>query len=128
MIKVPLSTIIFLLSIHWLADFVCQTDYQAKNKSTNNLVLLGHVTQYTVLLYMGCALAFATGLWTIGPVEAVLYSIANGCLHFATDYTTSRITKRLWEKGDIHNFFVVIGFDQLVHYTCLFGTLTYLQQ
>jgi hypothetical protein len=36
-----------------------------------------------------------------------------------TDFVTSRISSRLYAKGDIHNFFVVVGFDQFLHYSAL---------
>jgi hypothetical protein len=48
-----------------------------------------------------------------------MYAIANGVLHFVTDYFTSRQTSRLYSEGKIHEFFVVVGFDQAIHLTCL---------
>ena len=42
--------------------------------------------------------------------------------HTITDYFTSRINKKLWEKGDTHNFFVFVGLDQILHYFQLFLT------
>jgi hypothetical protein len=42
--------------------------------------------------------------------------------HTITDYFTSRLNSRLWAKGDVHNFFVSIGFDQVLHYVQLFTT------
>ncbi len=35
--------------------------------------------------------------------------------HWVIDYCTSRITSQLWQAGDVHYFFVVVGFDQLLH-------------
>jgi hypothetical protein len=39
--------------------------------------------------------------------------------HWITDFITSKITSRLWKKatvsGDYHNFFVVVGVDQMIH-------------
>ena len=51
------------------------------------------------------------------------FALLNGALHFCVDFCTSRVTKRLWEAKQIHWFFTVIGFDQVLHYTCL--ALTY---
>lgn len=42
--------------------------------------------------------------------------------HWITDYNTSRWTSKLWAKGDVHNFFVVVGGDQLIHYLTLLIT------
>ena len=103
-----------VLTTHWFADFVLQTDWQAKNKSSNNIALLSHVATYTAAW-----LVFSLMV----PIELLVpWILTNSVLHFITDYTTSRINTQLWVKGQVHNFFVSIGFDQLVHYFCLFGT------
>jgi hypothetical protein len=52
--------------------------------------------------------------------------LLNGALHFITDACTSRLTGYFYKKGDYHNFFVVIGFEQFIHYTCLFVTWYYM--
>jgi hypothetical protein len=44
--------------------------------------------------------------------------------HTVTDYITSRINSRLWLAQRVHDFFVSIGFDQVLHYTQLY--ITYL--
>ena len=43
--------------------------------------------------------------------------------HWVTDFLTSRIGKPFWDKGDFHNGFVVVGFDQVLHYIQLVATL-----
>lgn len=42
--------------------------------------------------------------------------------HTITDYFTNRLNSKLWAKGDVHNFFVSVGFDQCLHYVQLFLT------
>ena len=100
--------IIYLLFIHWIADFVLQTDRMAKEKSSNNLMLFYHCFMYAILF------AGATIMYNYGT-EGILFGALLGLIHFPIDYITSRINKRLYKKGDIHNFFVSIGFDQLLH-------------
>lgn len=107
-------TIIF---IHWLADFVCQTDWQAKNKSTSNKALISHTLTYTSMWTSAVILYYLfTGIqlfWFL-PITFVAHTIQ--------DYFTSRLNKKLLDKGDTHNFFVSIGFDQVLHYVQLFLT------
>ena len=118
------------LTFHWWADFVCQTDYQAKNKSKCNRVLLTHVLTYTgvfSLLFLG--LYFAV-LYHQIPLQfyftpVAIFLVLNGIFHFITDWCTSRISSKMWQKGDTHNFFVVVGFDQLVHQITLAVTMHY---
>jgi hypothetical protein len=109
------QTIMTIIVLHWIADFVLQTDWQAKNKSKNNAALIAHVSSYTIALLV-------YGLIFL-PVEfAYPWALINGGLHLGVDYVTSRINSYLWSKGRVHDFFVSVGFDQLIHYTCLFGT------
>src|SRR4051812_8255145 len=95
--------ILLLLSFHFVADFVLQNDWMATNKSKDFVALGWHVGLYTVCF------------WIFGWQ----FAIVNGCLHFLTDMITSRITAYLWAKERRHDFFVTIGFDQLIHATCL---------
>ena len=98
--------IIALIWIHFVADFMFQTDKIAIAKSSSNRALGLHVSLYTIpLFWFG---------WK--------FALVNMVLHFATDYCTSRATTYLWKKGDRHNFFVVIGLDQAIHATCLYVT------
>lgn len=107
-----------LLATHWVADFVLQTHWQASNKSKNNNALARHVGVYTCVLGIVSVLLFDLSL----PVG--WFILVNGILHFITDYFTSRASSKLF--GDWHNFFVVIGFDQLIHQITLAVTLIWL--
>lgn len=109
---------IMILLIHFLADFGLQTHEQATNKGKSNKFLFYHVGVYTLI--WGIAFFFLP----IKPVFLnfwgwVVYCLLIGVPHFITDWVTSRIGKPFWEKGDAHNGFVVIGFDQIIHYLCL---------
>lgn len=109
-----------LLVTHWFADFVLQTHWQASNKSKNNVALLRHVMVYTAVIgavsFMLFALPDRSQAW-------LAFVWANGVLHFATDYCTSRWSSHLYAKQNWHNFFVVIGFDQLIHQISLAATM-----
>lgn len=109
---IELTTILLLVWMHFIADFVLQSDKMAKNKSSSNKWLLAHVATYSLVFI---------------PIGLV-YALVNFALHFIVDYFTSRITKRLYAGGKIHWFFVVIGVDQALHLTALFGTYVWLIQ
>lgn len=117
MITNPLWQFAALLVTHFVADFIFQTHWQASNKSKDNYALGRHVSSYTAVLAVASVLLF-------GPGGATgVFVLVNGALHFATDYFTSRWSSKLWAKQDWHNFFVVIGFDQLIHQITLGVTL-----
>jgi hypothetical protein len=134
-----------LLVGHFVADFVCQSDWMAVNKSKRIEALCAHVIVYTAVLCM-FAVPFSGGFW---PWMA--FGMVNGIAHFVQDAITSRLTSRLWffkmapgiwaqadytvpkhgrelvnpwvpGVGNRHWFFVAIGFDQLLHYVTLFVT------
>lgn len=115
--------LLYLLSVHFIADFVLQTDWMAQNKSKDWLALTLHVGVYTTALQ----LAVIPLLWFSFPSEGLrVYAITNGILHFATDAITSRINSRLWADKKVHYFFVGVGADQLVHTWTLGLTMIWL--
>lgn len=119
------SAIIAVLGAHWVADFVLQSHWMASNKSKNWWALSSHVITYTgtILVLMG-AIMLAI-MPSVSLATIFIWAIANGIIHFAVDAFTSRWTSTLWAKNDYHNFFVVIGFDQLIHAITLISTLAF---
>jgi hypothetical protein len=108
---------VMLLAVHWFADFVLQTHWQAQNKSKNFLALFSHVVFYTLILMIASLVIFGA-TWPV-----YFFVLTNGALHLATDAVTSRITSRFYAKQDWHNFFVMVGFDQLIHQVTLAVTM-----
>jgi len=96
----------WVMLAHFFGDFVAQTDWQAKNKSKSNKALLSHTSIYTLFL-------IPFGLQ---------YALVNGLAHTVIDYFTSRESSKRWANGEVHNFFVVVGFDQYLHFLTLYLT------
>lgn len=116
-----MKNILIFLALHWVFDFVCQTDKMAQNKSKSNYWLTIHVAVYSVgLLWM----AFLVDL---SSKQILWFWLANSALHWGTDWCTSRFNSYLWRTEQRHWFFVSIGFDQLLHYATLLLTYDYLK-
>lgn len=114
---------IYFLLVHWLADFVCQTDWMATNKSKLMEALILHVLVYSTVLFIGTFLICFTK--DIPASSFVAFCMINSITHFIIDFITSRISSTLYKSNDIHNFFVVIGFDQFAHIAILFASYNY---
>jgi len=111
--------IITLLVIHYVSDFIFQSHKMAINKSSSNLWLAYHVSVYILpfsLLYFIFNNIIAT----------LLFMLINAVAHFLTDYVSSRIAKEFWIQKDMHNFFLVVGADQLAHHIMLILSFYYI--
>lgn len=139
---IDLKVVLAIILIHWLADFVFQTDKMAKGKSKNWEDLLEHTLCYSVIwLIIGTFYSIYLGNYWNGVYFALITFIA----HTITDYFTSRLNSKLAPKEETimlkwdinqkeepfirfpngrsyHNLFVNIGFDQVLHYTQLLLT------
>lgn len=125
------TTILGALFAHWMSDFVFQSHWMAMNKSKNWTALSAHVTIYSLCMTGAlCAFLILPIPFVILPALiqniVVPFFVITFVAHFLTDAITSRITAHLYAKDDTHNFFVVVGFDQVLHYTQLFLTIQWL--
>lgn len=120
-----LEIIFGIIFIHWVADFVLQSHWMAANKSTSNAALSLHVYVYSMVwFFVGTALP----LWQeVSMLFVTSFTLITFVCHWITDYFTSRLNSWLWKKGDIHNFFVSVGFDQVLHYAQLLLTYYFLK-
>lgn len=118
-----LSMVLYVLFLHWVADFVCQSRYMAANKAKCNYTLLWHVGVYSGVMAVGLSIfAYITKeYWSVFFFVAI-----NAVLHYITDYFSSRQTTKAWRSNKIHRFFAIIGGDQFIHQLCLIGTLGFL--
>lgn len=118
--------ILWILFTHWIADFVCQTHEMSINKSKSNWWLSYHVVVYSIVTLFSWLFMFGYVnsyiKYTFTLTDWIWLFPITFLTHWITDYFTSRWTSKLYVKGDIHNFFVVIGLDQFIHYTTLLLT------
>ena len=126
-----LQLLIFMLLIHFLADFGLQTHEQATKKGEGtsffNKWLFYHVAVYTIV--WGIAFIVLPLPEVESPIfRWVFFTTYVFVTHYITDWVTSRVSKPFFSNGDFHNGFVVVGFDQLIHYLTLFPVLQLLTQ
>jgi hypothetical protein len=111
-----------ILISHFFADFIFQNDRMALGKSKSLKWLSLHVLVYTGVLFLGTGILFFRE-----PYMWICFGVVNGMLHWVVDFFTSRLNARLWNYESKHWFFVGIGFDQLLHGLCLFGSVELLR-
>jgi hypothetical protein len=114
----PIWQFVAFLTAHWIGDFVLQSSWQASNKHKRLDALAGHIAIYTVVLGIAASVLFPFNF-----VRWALFIGLNAALHFGTDFVTSRVSSTLRAKQDWRPFFMLIGFDQLVHQVTLAGTM-----
>lgn len=129
-------TAFILILIHHVADFMFQTSDMALGKSKNIWKLLKHTTVYTIVFYIFFSFWYGINHQTLAEMHLTLkvlwfFPITFIC-HTITDYISSRITSKMFEKQTYYtglpNFgvFAVINIDQMFHYAQLFLTYYYL--
>lgn len=120
--------VLFILVVHWFADFVLQTHHMSTRKSSSNYYLTMHVAVYTFSTIVLWAIVFPLTLTHISSLGIWLSFATIFASHWVTDYFTSRWTSKLYKEERYHDFFVVIGLDQVLHYTQLLLTFNYILQ
>lgn len=121
-----LIEIFIIIIVHWIADFVLQTDKQAKGKSKKWSDLLSHTWNYSQIWWLVGTILIVINLFypyfTYKPFTLLFFFLITFVCHTITDYFTSRLNSKLWTEGKVHKFFVSVGFDQVLHYIQLFTT------
>jgi len=121
--QISIWEVFTILFIHWFADFVLQTDEQAKGKASSWHHLLSHTLWYSIAFVMPviiyCIVTTSESMLLFIPITFAA--------HTATDYYTSRVNAQLYKGGKIHDFFVSVGFDQLLHFAQLLITFQLLK-
>jgi len=112
--------LLFILVIHFLADFAMQTHEQATTKYKCTEGLFWHVAVYSLVWLFSSYFIFKD------IEKCVQFTVITFIFHWITDAITSNVSKSFFDKKDFHNGFVVIGFDQILHYLQLYLTFKFL--
>jgi len=108
--------IVILLFVHWIGDYVLQTNEMAANKANGVRWLSIHVAVYAAVL-----LCF--GLVFFRLPTAFYFVLANAGFHWVTDFLTSRTASKY--KNQPRIYFPIIGLDQFIHAATLILMLDY---
>ena len=116
----------YILFLHYLGDYIFQPYSMSVRKSEDYMVLLYHTIIYTGTIYAGLLLV-------VGVQEALLFSAVTFVAHYVVDFITSRIIsdnslalrldpdvkKPIYKRLELWGPISLLGFDQLLHQTCL---------
>ena len=112
------NAILIFLTIHYIADYLCQHPWMAVNKSKRFLPLVSHIIVYTSI--MGAVAFFIFGYSSV----LIAFIFMNGIAHMITDYNSSRASSRLYKEKKYWRFFSTLGMGQLAHQVVLIYSLT----
>ena len=106
-----IGMIIAIIWIHFVADFILQSNHIATNKSKYIMCLVEHCCIYALPFF----------------ILGIKYALMNSLLHFVIDFSTSRIATYYYGRNRRRAFFITIGCDQAIHMTCLILTMHYIK-
>ncbi len=105
---------LYILFAHWLGDFLFQTRRIAHEKSKNLFWLTIHILIYSISLFIISSVIFQ-------EMQLILKFVGlNALFHWITDFITSKLTSRY--RSNERVFFLLLGFDQLIHHFTLYLT------
>jgi uncharacterized membrane protein len=114
---------IWILFLHWFADYICQPQYVNENKTKNWEVLVIHVFLYSLILFSGTALTAQFGI-----NELCRFAVINFFIHYIIDCVTIYFVNKSLEEKNISLFLKIMGFDQFIHAATLIITANQLLQ
>ena len=128
--------ILYIIIIHWVADFIFQDEKWATEKSKSIKMLLYHTSTYSVIWFFMNVIVVLSGYGKYNQHifgMLVFFPLVTFIFHTITDFFTSKLVSKLFKNGElgssIPNFgaFTYIGYDQVLHYIQLFLTLIFVK-
>lgn len=125
-----------LIIVHYIADFMFQTEEMATGKSKNIDSLIKHGLVYTLVFFIAFSLwcAYNNHITHLSAYDAGLtlkvfwFFPITFVFHVMVDFFSSKVVSKKFENKIFYtglpNFgaFSIIGLDQVIHYTILFAT------
>jgi hypothetical protein len=122
-----------ILVVHYIADFIFQTEEMGVSKSKSFFILLKHTFVYTLVFYSAfIIIGIYDGVIGLDGFEITLkwflFFPITFITHTLVDFLSTKIkskqfiNKQFYTKGLNFGFFSMIGLDQVIHYGILFLT------
>ena len=121
-----LYEILGIILLHWIADFVLQSHEDAVGKYKSIKHLLNHTISYSIVMWLG--IVTITSRIANIPLHSkwidgiFLFWLITLVTHTLIDYFTSKWSHKLFKQKKYHEFFTLLGFDQVLHSFQLFIT------
>lgn len=111
-----LIVLCYLFIVHYVADFVIQSQKSAENKSHSFRALWEHIFSY----YMFSIIAIVVPSLLISPTNTlnigwIYYVVCISSIHMLTDFFTSKFNTKMYKSKKTKLFWIGIGGDQLLH-------------
>jgi len=114
-----MSRIIILILMHAVGDFFFQGKKMSKLKALKLPYLLEHTGIYTLLFLVLSPLILGLTI-----IQALIFSLINGVLHFIIDYYTGKLKVKYYGV-DESKYITTIGLDHTIHLILLIGSYMY---
>jgi len=105
--------------MHAVGDFFFQGKKMSKLKALKLPYLLEHTGIYTLLFLVLSPLILGLTI-----IQALIFSLINGVLHFIIDYYTGKLKVKYYGV-DESKYITTIGLDHTIHLILLIGSYMY---
>lgn len=110
-----MNSFYLLVILHFVGDFMLQGDRVALNKRGVNAEMIQHG--------IICATLFALPLYRSPAINLIYGTLFIFFTHVVIDAIRVEIGKKYKLNPNSHNFWALLGIDQILHITCLFLAL-----
>lgn len=114
----------YLLLLHFVADFICQSNMSITHRGKDFGWLLVHIVGYVLTFFAGMML----GVLFLGFSAIMVFKLTLTILtvHSFVDFCLGKITSHFWEMKQHRWAFVIMGAEQIFHIIlliCIFQLL-----